>query len=156
MLWNLGHPQNALRRLITLWLCRLICECWVHMQSCRKCFSLAHIIKLTTEYSCIGGKSEILVLIITRIPRQKTRFVMAKYRPFLACLPTVTLGWPRWLSWMHRPTGDQEVQVHPPQRSAAFFCGDWSWNIFYGHSLPSADSRRAVVNFLRKNVHNTG
>ena len=28
--------------------------------------------------------------------------------------------------------------------------------IFYSHSLPSADSRRAVVSFLRKNVHNTG
>ena len=28
--------------------------------------------------------------------------------------------------------------------------------IFYGHSLPSADSRRAVVSFWRKNVHNTG
>ena len=37
-----------------------------------------------------------------------------------------------------------------------FFRGDWSWNIFYGHSLPSADSRRAVVSFWRKNVHNTG
>ena len=29
-------------------------------------------------------------------------------------------------------------------------------HIFYGHSLPSADSRRAVVSFWRKNVHNTG
>ena len=37
-----------------------------------------------------------------------------------------------------------------------FFRGDWSWNIFYGHSLPSADSTRAVVTFWRKNVHNTG
>ena len=37
-----------------------------------------------------------------------------------------------------------------------FFRGDWSWNIFYGHSLPFADSRRAVVSFWRKNVHNTG
>ena len=27
---------------------------------------------------------------------------------------------------------------------------------FYGHSLPSADSRRAVVSFGQKNVHNTG
>ena len=46
--------------------------------------------------------------------------------------------------------------VQPPPRSATFFRGDWSWNIFYGHSLPSADSRRAVVSFWRKNVHNTG
>ena len=28
---------------------------------------------------------------------------------------------------------------------ATFFRGDWSWNNFYDHSLPSADSRRAVV-----------
>ena len=35
----------------------------------------------------------------------------------------------------------------PPPRSATFFCGDWSWNIFYSHSLPSADARRAVVSF---------
>ena len=45
---------------------------------------------------------------------------------------------------------------NPLPRSATFFRGDWSWNIFYGHSLPSADSRRAVVSFWRKNVHNTG
>ena len=47
-------------------------------------------------------------------------------------------------------------RVQPPPRSATFFRGDWSWNIFYGHSLPSADSRRAIVSFWRKNVHNTG
>ena len=47
-------------------------------------------------------------------------------------------------------------QVQPPPRSATFFRGDWSWNIFYIHSLPSADSRRAVVSYWRKNVHNSG
>ena len=47
-------------------------------------------------------------------------------------------------------------RIQPPPRSATFFRGDWSWNIFYGHSLPSADSRRAVVSFWRKNVQNTG
>ena len=47
-------------------------------------------------------------------------------------------------------------RVQTPPRSATFFRGDWSWNIFYGHSLPSADSRRAVVSFWRKSVHNTG
>ena len=46
--------------------------------------------------------------------------------------------------------------VQPPPRSATFFRGDWSWNMFYGHSLPSTDSRRAVFSFWRKNVHNTG
>ena len=38
-------------------------------------------------------------------------------------------------------------------RPATFFRGNWSWNNFYGHSLPSADSRRAVVSYWRKNVH---
>ena len=30
------------------------------------------------------------------------------------------------------------------------------WNIFYSDSLSSIDSRRAVVSFWWKNVHNTG
>ena len=47
-------------------------------------------------------------------------------------------------------------RVQPLPRSATFFRGDWLWNIFYGHSFPSADSRRVVVSFWRKNVHNTG
>ena len=47
-------------------------------------------------------------------------------------------------------------RVQPPPRLATFFRGDWSWSIFYGHSLPSADSRRAVVSFWWKNAHNTG
>ena len=51
------------------------------------------------------------------------------------------------------PTGDQEVADSIPAGSGTFFRGDWSWNIVYGHSLPSADSRRAVVSFWRKNVH---
>ena len=63
---------------------------------------------------------------------------------------------PRWLSWMCRLTGDRRSRVQPLPRQAAFFRGYWSWNIFYGHSLPSTDSRRAVVSFWRKNVHNTG
>ena len=53
-------------------------------------------------------------------------------------------------------TGDQKVASSIPARSATFFHGDWSWNIFYGRSLHSADSRRAVVSFWQKNVHNTG
>ena len=41
----------------------------------------------------------------------------------------------------------RRLWFQPPPRSATFFCGDWSWNIFYGHSLPSADSRRAFLIF---------
>ena len=46
-------------------------------------------------------------------------------------------------------------EFNPLPRLATFFRGDWWWNIFYGHSLPSADSRRADVSFWQKNVHNT-
>ena len=55
---------------------------------------------------------------------------------------------------MRRPTGDQVAGLTPAEVGNVL-----SWrvimNIFYGHSLPSADSRRAVVSFWRKNVHNT-
>ena len=56
---------------------------------------------------------------------------------------------PRLLAWL---TGGQGIggSVSCP---VTFFCGDWSWNVFYGHSLPSADLRRAVVNFWQKNAH---
>ena len=55
-----------------------------------------------------------------------------------------------------RPNGDEEIAGLTPARSAKLFYGDWSWNIFYDYSVPSADSRRAVVSFWKKNVHNTG
>ena len=63
---------------------------------------------------------------------------------------------PLWLSWMRVRLETRRSLVRFPPRSATFFRGNLSWNIFYGHSLSSADSRRAVVSFWRKNVHNTG
>ena len=45
---------------------------------------------------------------------------------------------------------------HPTPGSTTFFRGDRSWNIFYDHSLPSTDSRGAVISFWQKNVRNTG
>ena len=49
-------------------------------------------------------------------------------------------------------TGDQEDVGSTPAVSATFL----SWNIFFSHSLPSADSSRAVASFWQKNVHNIG
>ena len=51
-------------------------------------------------------------------------------------------------------TGDQVAGL-TPTGSATFFWWDWSWNIFYGLSLPSADSRKPIVSFWWKNVYNT-
>ena len=53
-------------------------------------------------------------------------------------------------------TGGQEVAGSTPTGSATLFRGDWSSSIFYSHSLPSTNSRRAVVRFWQKNVPNTG
>ena len=79
-------------------------------------------------------------------------FILPEFNLSKSLLFTLWNCRPRWLSWMRRPTGDRKSRVQPPPRSAIFFRGD----IFYGHSLPSAHSRRAVVSFWRKNVHNTG
>ena len=37
-----------------------------------------------------------------------------------------------------RSAGDQEVAGSTPAGSETFFRGEWSWNSFYGNSLPSA------------------
>ena len=55
-----------------------------------------------------------------------------------------------------RPTGDQEVESStPPGRQHSFAKTDHEI-CFYGHALPSADSRRAAVSSWRNNVHITG
>ena len=51
------------------------------------------------------------------------------------------------------PTGNSRSWVQSRLGPAKFFCRDWSWNISYGHPLPSADSRKAVISFWWKNVH---
>ena len=52
------------------------------------------------------------------------------------------------------PTGDQEVPGLAPHRVRQHFIVEIDHEIFiYGHSLPSTDSRRAVVSFWGKNVH---
>ena len=55
-----------------------------------------------------------------------------------------------------RPTGDQEVVGSTPTKVGNILSWRLIMKCFYGHSLPSADSRRAVVSFWQKNVHNTG
>ena len=52
-------------------------------------------------------------------------------------------------------TGDQEAVGLTLAGSAAFFRAVLIMKCFYGHSLPSAESRRAVVSFWQKNVHKT-
>ena len=42
-------------------------------------------------------------------------------------------------------SGDEEIVGSNPAGSSTYFNGDWSWNISYGHYLPSADSRTAIV-----------
>ena len=53
---------------------------------------------------------------------------------------------------MRRPTGDQEVASSTPAEVGNIL----SWRLIMKYSLPSADSRRAVVSFWQKNVHNIG
>ena len=39
-----------------------------------------------------------------------------------------------------------------PMAGKTYFCGDWSWNPFYGYSLPTPDSSRAVASYWWKDV----
>ena len=64
-----------------------------------------------------------------------------KHWKFLSCRH-------RWLSRTCVWLVIRRSRVQYPPDSATFFLGDWSWNTFYGHSLPSADSRRAAAQVL--------
>ena len=55
-----------------------------------------------------------------------------------------------------RPTEDQEVAGSTPAEVGNILSWRFIINIFYSHSLPFADSRRAVVSFWQKNVHDAG
>ena len=55
----------------------------------------------------------------------------------------------RWLSWMHVRLVIRRLRVQPPPGRQHSFVEIWSWNIFYGHSLLSAKSRRASVSSER-------
>ena len=56
------------------------------------------------------------------------------------------------LGWMHVPLIFMRSSVGSSS-PATFFCEDGSRNHFYGHSLPSTDSSRAVVSYWQKDVH---
>ena len=68
---------------------------------------------------------------------------------------TLSASLDSWLSWMPIQQVIRRFGFDPAE-SATFFHGDWSWSICYGHSLPSPESRRAVISFWQKNVHITG
>ena len=55
-----------------------------------------------------------------------------------------------------RPIDDQEVAGSTPAKVGNILLWRFDHEIFSTVILPSDDSRRAVVSFWRKNVHNTG
>ena len=59
---------------------------------------------------------------------------------------------PLKLGWMHVRLVFMRSRVGS-SGPATFFCENGSQNHFYGHSLPSTDSSRAVVSYRRKDVH---
>ena len=62
---------------------------------------------------------------------------------------SVTISWPGFtVESVAHLTADPGVQARIPAKPCNLQ-GEWSCNNFYGHSLPSADSRRAVVSYWR-------
>ena len=59
----------------------------------------------------------------------------------------------RWTTGLGARSDSRRLEVtgSTPPRPASFFCEGWPRNIFYCHSLPSADSRRkGICQFLAK------
>ena len=64
---------------------------------------------------------------------------------------------PASVAWLDaHSTGDQEVAGSIPTRSCAILPWRLIMNIFYGHSLPSADSRRALLASGKRMYTSTG
>ena len=63
---------------------------------------------------------------------------------------------PRWLSWMRRPTGDQEVAGSTPVKVGNIL----SWRLIMKHFLQSLSPfcwfKKGSCQFLGSHVHNTG
>ena len=57
---------------------------------------------------------------------------------------------------MRRPPGDQEVMGSTPAEDGNILSLRLIMKYFLRSFSPIADSRRAVVSFWQKNVHNTG
>ena len=56
--------------------------------------------------------------------------------------------------WTVHPAKTQiSLGIHPVWSEPLSFVETWSWKKFYAHTPFSADSRRAVVSYWRKNVH---
>ena len=111
-------------------------------------------LNMITRMVSVGSTQLILRLYWNRISRQ----VLTCVRWSILCLLSacVYISFHKvliqsWLAGLGSSVGcavrleTRRSRVQPPPISATFFRGDWSWNIFYGHSLPSADSRRAVA-----------
>ena len=120
-----------------------------HCESFRCCLEIvAGPFDFIKTYVCIGiGNSRMWLGVVSGFVQFHFNLCM-----FWHCQGRL----PRWLSWMRRPTGDQEVAGSTPAEVGNILSWRLIMKYFYGHSLPSADSRRAVVSFWRKNMHNTG
>ena len=129
------------------WVAVLICDCFHNLMYL---LNIANISRTVLEIRrWLGLYYLILPGEITKMQHLELWFWQVTWLPNLVYISERVLK-------LLQSLETRRSRVQPPPRSATFFRGDWSWNIFYGHSLPSADSRRAVVSFWRKNVHNTG
>ena len=71
----------------------------------------------------------------------------------LALVFNTTLGGPGAVARSEASSLGMQAAPSSIPMSGTFFRGDLIMNTFYGHSPSSADSRRAVVSYWRKNVH---
>ena len=127
------------------------------LRACEKCTDSDHPTHTQSVIRAFALHSYILLYLMILLRTVKALLRLCRCLLGLCCLymPKDTFCMTLASVGQLDPTGTRS-RVRPLLRSATFFCRDWSWNIFYGHSLPSADSRRVVVSFCQKNVHNTG
>ena len=102
------------------------------------------------QHTVSSFNREITTNILLILSWQRSLFGLCLKRHRLHYMYVNAKSRPRWLSWMRRPTGDQEVAGSTPAEVGNTLL----WRLimkYFLHSVPSDDSRRAVVSFWWKN-----
>ena len=153
--WSHVHPRMTIDLFTTLSnFCPICCGnvAW-YLQICSGCFTqVSESWPVGLLFLLFHG---LVTIIIHSLCLQLLLF-STDYYEILRAYSTCCDSRPQWLSWMRRPTGDQEVAGSTPAEVGNIL----SWRLIMKYFLRSFSPfrwfKKGSCQFLAKDVHNTG